>query len=102
MSQTVIKRSYKATFILDTRHYQEPVETLVDLLRKTISGIDAEVRKVENLGQRDFVRVANRKFPVGIYVQIHFDGGPEAPAALKEKLRLERTINRILIEQLEG
>lgn len=98
MSQTQTKQKYKATFVLDTRGYEDPVDTIIEKLSTLLSSIDCDVLKAENLGQKDFARVTNPKFPAGIYIQIDFAGPPEAPAVLKEKLRLDRKINRILIE----
>lgn len=100
MTQTKNKNNYKATFILDTRNYQEPVETLIDRLKDTITAIDGEVAEVENLGQQEFVRVTDRRFPSGIYVQISFAGPSDSPRVLGEKLRLDRTVNRILVQSL--
>tara|TARA_B100001248_G_scaffold262736_1_gene261988 strand:- start:50555 stop:50857 length:303 start_codon:yes stop_codon:yes gene_type:complete len=98
MTETQTKRSYKATFILDTRNYQEPVETLVEKLKSTISAVDGTVTNVEDLGSQSFARVTDRNFPVGIYVSIDFDGATTSPQALKEKLRLDKTVNRIFVE----
>jgi small subunit ribosomal protein S6 len=98
MSQTTTKNKYKATFILDTRGYEEPVETIVDKLKELLSSIGCNVRDVQNIGQLNFVRVTDRKFPAGIYIQIKYDGPSESTALIKEKLRLDRKINRILIE----
>ena len=54
MSDTVTKNKYKATFILDTRGYEEPVDTLIEKLKTTLQSIDCEVENVENAGQKDF------------------------------------------------
>jgi len=92
------KRNYKATFILDTRNYKEPVEKLVEKLTGVIESINGAVKKVQNLGQKEFVRVTDRKFPSGIYLEVEFEGPSNSSAALNEKLRLDRTVNRILVE----
>lgn len=98
MTETQIKRSYKATFILDTRNYKEPVDTLIEKLKSTIGAVEGTVTNVENLGVQPFARVTDRKFPAGIYVSVDFDGPPSAPSALNEKFRLDKTVNRILVE----
>ena len=48
--------------------------------------------------QKEFSRVVDRKFPSGLYVQFHFEGPVTAPTAFREKLRLDRTINRLLVQ----
>lgn len=97
MTTTKALRKYKANFILDTRNYQNPIETLIEKLTSVIEAINGSVQKVKNLGQKDFARVTDRKFPGGIYVEIDFEGPAEAPLRLKEKLKLEKTINRIFV-----
>lgn len=98
MSQTAIQRPYRATFILDLRNYQEPVETLIEKIKETVTAVEGTVEEVKNLGQKDFVRVTDRKRPHGIYVQVDFSGPGSAPVALKEKFRLDKTVDRILIQ----
>ena len=91
-------RSYKATFILDTRNYTSPVETIIEKLTGVLESIGAKVTKVDNLGQKDFERVTDRKFQSGIYVEIAFEGPAESSATLKEKLKLDKTVNRIFVQ----
>lgn len=100
MSKKNNKRNYRGTFLLDTRNYQEPIETLVEKVTSTIESVNGIVKKVNNLGQKDFVRVTQRKFPSGIYLELLFEGPADAPAAIKEKFRLDRNVNRILVESM--
>lgn len=98
MSQTLSQRPYRATFILDLRNYQEPVETLIEKIKETVTAVDSSIDAVENLGQKDFIRVTDRNRPNGVYVQVDFTGPGSAPVALKEKFRLDRAVDRILIQ----
>jgi small subunit ribosomal protein S6 len=91
-------RTYTATFLLDTRGYTEPVDTLVARLRDAIIAVQGEVTKVENHGQRDFARPPTRSYPNGIYVTFTFTGPVSAPAALREKMRLDRNVNRVVVQ----
>ena len=91
-------RAYRATAILDLRGVSDAPEAVVDRLKETFKGLGAKVGEVTNLGQRDFTRVVDRKFPAGLYVQFHFEGPVSAPTAFREKLRLDRTINRLLVQ----
>lgn len=97
MSQST-NNNYKATFILDTRNYSDPVESLIEKLTTTIQAINGEVKQVKNLGQKAFARVTDKKFPAGIYVSFDFEGPASAPAELREKLRLDKTVYRLLVE----
>ncbi|MFR6032515.1 MAG: 30S ribosomal protein S6, partial [Bacilli bacterium] len=49
-------KKYKSTFILDTRGYTEPVETLIERLKSVIESVGCKVSGVENLGQKTFAR----------------------------------------------
>ena len=90
--------SYRATLILDLRGVTDPVEAVLARLKETLTSVGATVTREESLGLKEFVRVTDRKNPNGIYVQITFDGPTTAPAAFREKLRLDRTIKRILVQ----
>lgn len=92
--------NYSATFLLDTRNYQEPIETLIEKLSDVLSNANASISKVINHGQKEFLRIKDRRFRSGIYVEILFQAPSQAPATIKEKLRLNKNVNRILISSL--
>ena len=92
------KKQYRATMILDTRNYQDSIEALTDSIKTRFVEVGANIEHVNNLGQFQFERVVNRKFPAGIYLQIEFSGETSVPDAIKSKFQLDHTINRILIE----
>lgn len=95
---TATLNTYRATVILDLRGYSEPAETVIAKLTDTLKAVEATVSEVKNLGQKDFVRVTDRKNPTGVYVQIAFSAPATAPVAFRDKLRLDKTIKRILIQ----
>lgn len=97
MSQTK-QRDYKATIILDTRGYEEPVETLIEKVSKTLSDLGANVSSTENLGRIDFVRVTNPKHTGDSYIKVEFSAEPGVPGSFHETVRLDRTIKRVVIE----
>jgi small subunit ribosomal protein S6 len=92
------KRNYRATFILDNRGKEDSVEQIIDGVKREIASIHGDVTAVENLGRKDFVRVTDRKFPGGTYVQIAFSAPLEGPAQLKERLRLNQSVYRTFVE----
>lgn len=92
------QRKYKASFILDLRGYSDPMETIFDKLKNIITDLGGEIEDFKNLGQKEFQYVVDRKYPSGAYVQILFSALASVPAAIKEKLKLDKTINRIFIE----
>lgn len=97
MSQTT-QRDYKATIILDTRGYDEPVEKLIEKVTQTLTEIGANVTASENLGRLDFIRVTNPNHTGDTYLQVEFSGEPQVPGSFHERIRLDRTIKRVVIE----
>lgn len=96
MSQN--KRNYKATFILDNRGKEDSVDQIIEGVKKEISAVHGEVTAVENIGRREFVRKTDNKFPAGVYVQMNFSAPAAAPAQLHERLRLNDSVYRALVE----
>ncbi len=92
------KRNYRASFILDNRGREETIDQLVDGVKKVIAEVHGEVTAVENVGRKDFVRVTDKKFTGAHYVQINFTAPVEAPAHLREKLRLNSSVYRTFIQ----
>jgi small subunit ribosomal protein S6 len=92
------KRNYKATFILDNRGKEDTVEQIIEGVKKEIAAVHGEVTAVENIGRRDFARKTDDKFPAGVYVQVNFSAPAAAPAQLHERLRLNDSVYRALVE----
>jgi ribosomal protein S6 len=99
MSAT-IQNKYKATFILDLRESEDDSAKVLAELNELLKTIGAEPSDSEDLGMREFARAADRRFTQAHYVEIYFDGAGDVPATLKDKLRLDKRINRIFIEAL--
>ena len=96
MKQT--NRNYKASLILDNRGKEDSVETLIEGVKKEITAVQGEVTAVENLSRREFARKTDDKFPGGVYVQMSFSAPGAAPAQLHERLRLNDSVYRALVE----
>lgn len=91
-------RNYRASFILDNRGVEDSVDQIVDDIKKVIAEIKGEVTAVDSVGKKDFARVTDRKFTGAHYVQIAFAGPSDAPAHLREKLRLNGRVYRTFIQ----
>lgn len=90
---------YKTTFILDLRSTdQEPASVLSDL-NALLESLGADVSASEDLGLRTFARAADRRYTQGHYVEIQFAASSAVPAQLKEKLKLDKRVNRIFVEK---
>ena len=91
-------RNYRATFILDNRGKEESIDQIVEGVKKVIAEVKGEVTNVETVGKKDFIRVTDRKFTSGSYVQVAFSAPAEAPAQLKERLRLNSNVYRTFVQ----
>lgn len=94
------KRNYRATFILDNRGKEDSIDQIIDGVKTEIAAIQGEVTGVDNLGRRDFARITDEKFPSGIYVQMLFSAPADAPHQLHERLRLNTSVYRALVESV--
>lgn len=94
-------RKYKATFILDTRNYEQPVETLEERLKEVISSQGGTVSEVKSLGQIDFARVTDRHHTGDIYLEFFFEGPAASPAGITEGVRLDTNVKRVLVESAD-
>lgn len=74
------------------------MENLVAKLENEIKEIGGEIESTKNLGNQDFVRVTDREHTNDFYVQIDFSGPPTSEATLQDRLRLDKTVKRILVE----
>ena len=91
-------RNYRASFILDNRGKEESVDQIIDGVKKVIAEVHGEVTAVENIGRKDFVRVTDKKLTGAHYVHVSFSAPAGAPAALRERLRLNSSVYRTFIQ----
>ncbi len=91
-------RNYRATFILDTRGVEAPVDELVETYAGIIGEVGGTVDSTDNIGNLDFARKAANGLPAGIFVQYLFSAPATAPEQLQEKVRLDRKVNRLMVE----
>lgn len=94
------KRNYRATFIIDNSGKEETIEQILDVVKADIAAVDAQVTGTEDIGRKDFIRITNPKRVAGHYVHVTFTGPASAPAALKERLRLNHSVYRTFVETL--
>ena len=96
----ITNNNYKTTFILDLRESKDDSAKVQADLTKLLESLGATVSEGIDLGMREFARSADRRFNQGHYLELHFSGAGTVPAKLKEKLRLDKRINRIFVESV--
>ncbi|HAF58198.1 MAG TPA: 30S ribosomal protein S6 [Opitutae bacterium] len=91
-------RNYSATIVIDPSGSEGSSNEMIPKLTEAIAQSDGEVNKVVELGQHDFAYPIKKNFTKGTYLQFEITGSPDTPGKIKEKLRLEKKVDRILIE----
>jgi ribosomal protein S6 len=92
------QRNYRVTFILNTREYDQPVETLVGTIKDGVQAEGATLGEVRNLGRQEFVRVTDKRHTGDVYLQMDITCAPEVPGKITEHFRLDKNVERILLE----
>ena len=99
MSAT-INNNYKTTFILDLRESEDDSAKVLSDLTELLGLLNATVSEGKDLGTREFARAADRRYTQGHYLEISFSSSGAVPDQLKEKLRLDKRVNRIFVESV--
>jgi ribosomal protein S6 len=89
-------KKYEGLFILNTAGKEEGVKEIVDHLTADINAAGGRVETVQKMDKRNFVRVANKRFSSGFYVNMVFDIEPSALSQLKHRFDLNDDVFRVL------
>ena len=92
------KRTYLTTIVYDSKGAEGTNEEMIPKLSDIIRGADGEVSKVQERGTFDFAYSRARKIKVGVYLQFEVLGDTSFPEKLKNTLKLEKKVDRVLIE----
>lgn len=88
--------------ILDLRGREESAEDLTETLKGEIAALDGEVGEVHHHGSLEFARTPDKRFSSGNYVEIEFVAPPLPPNALQERVRLNKAVDRVLVDRVDG
>jgi small subunit ribosomal protein S6 len=93
-------RIYEELFILRPDVSEEQTDSVVDLIRNTVTGAKGAVDKVEKWGVR---RLAYRveKQNEGFYVLIQFSADPEAVREIERRLRVNDLVIKYLTVRID-
>lgn len=95
-------REYEATFILDTRNWQKPIEALLEQIKSVIKEMGAEVLEVKDLGLKPLARCPRKDFIEGRYVSIKCKGESDFNRILQERVGLNPNVNRVVVEAVRA
>ena len=92
------QRNYIATVVVNPSGSEGSSNEMIPKLTEVISKAEGEVKKIQELGQHDFAYPTQKNFTRGSYLQFDISGSPQTPSMIHEILRLEKKVDRILIE----
>jgi ribosomal protein S6 len=93
-----VKR-YEGLFILNTAGKEEGIKEAIDKISAEITSAGAKVETVQKMDRKNFMRVADKKYTGGFYVNVIFTSPPAAIAPLRTRFALNEEVFRVLISE---
>jgi ribosomal protein S6 len=90
-----VKR-YEGLFILDTAGKEETLKDTIDKISAEITALGGKVETVQKMDKRSFMRVANKKYNAGFYVNVIFESQPAALDQLKRRFSMNDEVFRVI------
>jgi ribosomal protein S6 len=90
-----VKR-YEGLFVLNTAGKEEGVKEAIDRVTNEITAVGGKVETVQKMDKRSFMRVADKKYSAGYYVNIIFAAEPSIIAQLRNRFVLSEEVFRAL------
>ncbi|MCR5183752.1 MAG: 30S ribosomal protein S6 [Opitutales bacterium] len=91
-------KKYRFNVIFDVRN--TAIATQIEKATKLFAALGATLDETHDLGVKDFVRITDRRMPSAHYVQFDVTAPETIAVSFREKLRLDRTIKRIMVQAL--
>jgi len=90
-----VKR-YEGLFILDTAGKEETIKDTIDKISAEITSLGGKVETVQKMDKRSFMRVANKKYNAGFFVNVIFECQPSVIEQLKKRFAMNDEVFRVL------
>ena len=89
-------KRYEGLFILDTAGKEEGIKDTIDKISDDITTLGGKVETVQKMDKRNFMRVADKKFNAGFYVNVIFQSEPAVLDQLKHRFAMNQEVFRVL------
>jgi ribosomal protein S6 len=93
-----VKR-YEGLFILDTAGKEETIKDTIDKISAEITTLGGKVETVQKMDKRSFMRVANKKYTSGFYVNVIFECPPSVIEQIKRRFTMNDEVFRVLFTE---
>jgi ribosomal protein S6 len=90
-----VKR-YEGLFVLNTAAKEEGVKEAIDRVTNEVVAAGGKVETVQKMDRRNFMRVADKKYSAGYYVNIIFNAEPAVLAQLRNRFVMSEEVFRVL------
>ncbi len=92
-------KRYEGLFILNTAGKEEGIKESIDKISAEMASAGAKVETVQKMDRKNFMRVADKKYTSGFYVNVIFTSPPAAIAPLRTRFALNEEVFRVLISE---
>jgi len=89
-------KRYEGLFILNTVAKEEGIKDSIDKISAEITSVGGKVETVQKMDKKHFLRVADKKYTSGYYVNLIFQCQESALAQLRNRLAMNEEVFRSL------
>ena len=89
-------KRYEGLFILNNTAKEEGIKDIIDAITADITAAGGKVETVQKMDKRAFVRVADKRFTSGFYVNFIFEIESKSLAPLRAKFNASTDVFRVL------
>ena len=89
-------KRYEGLFILNTAGKEEGAKEAIDRVTNEITATGGKVETVQKMDRRNFMRVADKRYSAGFYVNIIFDAESGVVAQLRNRFVRNEEVFRAL------
>ena len=89
-------KRYEGLFVLNTAGKEEGLKEAIDRVTNEVTAAGGKVETVQKMDKRNFMRVADKKYSAGFYVNIIFNAEPAAFAQLRNRFVMNEDVFRVL------
>lgn len=89
-------KKYEGLFILNTAGKEDGLKDVIDKITAEVASAGAKIETVQKMDKKNFVRVADKKFSSGFYVNMIFSAEPAAIAKMNHHFALNADVFRVL------